>query len=466
MHIIRKEEQRKLHKLLTESRSNVFFLSGRYRVGKTTMVRECCKNRFFFELTGSKNASLTEQLVRFGIELKAQLPESQTLVIPKSWEEAFGLLTGLIRQREDEEKKVIFLDELFWLAGKRSGFLEALKQWWKRISHSEELLLVLCCSKVSWMNELYEKWSQNDFKVEFCRLFPLTLFEAREFLQQRKVNLTNYQLLLLYMVTGGIPAYLEKIQAEKSAGENIQALFFEKRMGLNCEYQVLDELIFDRKGYTRRIFAMLAGHASGRTRMEILEALNERDGGWLTTLLYELEQSGFIRSIPPLNKRKKETVYRLDDLFVLFYLNFIASPHREKMDHWNPMQQATLYKDWASYAFENVCIAHLPQMLRRMGISGVKTRLASIVRQDRSLRFDCLLERKDGLLNVFRPYFHADHYSITVSETFGLNRMQKLLSACVKSGIEVTYIGISPYGIDDPTDTFEEQLGIECLFEP
>ena len=65
--------------------------------------------------------------------------------------------------------------------------------------------------------------------TQTIHLSPFTLKETKEFLQKKGVNLNNQQIAQLYMVTGGVPYYLDRIQKGLSATQIIEKLAFNKK---------------------------------------------------------------------------------------------------------------------------------------------------------------------------------------------------------------------------------------------
>ena len=79
-----------------------------------------------------------------------------------------------------------------------------------------------------------------------------------------------------------------------------------------------------------RLLYALASTWKGLSRTEILSTAKLKDGGGITTILRELEQSGFISSYVPFNKKKKDTLYRLTDNYSLFYLKLSGTFQKMK----------------------------------------------------------------------------------------------------------------------------------------
>jgi AAA+ ATPase superfamily predicted ATPase len=117
-------EIEKLNQIVKSEKSEFVALYGRRRVGKTFLVREYFKNNFAFYLTGIKDATLKEQLYNFSNSyensFKKELKET-----PINWQKAFNDLSKTLGKSK-AKKKVIFIDELPWLATPKSNFLFGL----------------------------------------------------------------------------------------------------------------------------------------------------------------------------------------------------------------------------------------------------------------------------------------------------------------------------------------------------
>ena len=126
----RKAEIALLQGLLASNESELVSVIGRRRVGKTFLVESVYAEHIAFGITGIQHASAREQLENFASALhiisKSQLP----IQIPRSWLEAFRLLIMYLEQTASTKKKVVFLDEIPWLASHRSGFLNAFGFFW------------------------------------------------------------------------------------------------------------------------------------------------------------------------------------------------------------------------------------------------------------------------------------------------------------------------------------------------
>lgn len=124
---------------------------GRRRAGKTYLVQSVFKDRINFEVTGIQYATKKEQLENFAIALGFYTRSSIPLQRPTSWLEAFRLLILHLENRSNQDKQVVFFDELPWLDGHRSGFLNAFGFFWNSWAVKNKILVVICGSAASWM---------------------------------------------------------------------------------------------------------------------------------------------------------------------------------------------------------------------------------------------------------------------------------------------------------------------------
>ena len=126
---------------------------GRRRIGKTFLIREHFAKHLCFELTGLHNASRALQLKNFAQQLAAAARSRKMPEIPATWFDAFGMLRTHLQtlaQRSPARRLVVFLDEVPWLASKRSGFLEALEHFWNSWGSKQSQLLDRRASSVAW----------------------------------------------------------------------------------------------------------------------------------------------------------------------------------------------------------------------------------------------------------------------------------------------------------------------------
>lgn len=464
-----------MQSLLKNEQAYMLALIGRRRVGKTYLIREVYKKHIVFEMTGLKDASFDQQLTNFSLQFNRYFEPEETLQQPSGWLEAFHALTEQLAKLSTKGKKVIFFDELPWIASKRSGFTEALAHWWNNWASKQSIVVVVCGSAAAWMLEhiVNAKGGLHNRISHLLQLEPFTLGETKEFFESRNVRLSPYQTVQLYMATGGIPHYLEQVEPGKSAAQNIQAMCFNRTGLLHNEFENLYAALFSNASNHIQVIRALASKTKGLDRQEILEKTKFTDGGWFSQLLAELEASGFIQAFQPLENKKKDIIYRLTDEYSLFYLHFIEGTRDTDGDYWMSLQQTQEYKIWCGYAFENVCMKHVGAIKKALGISGVQSRASSFLHRandqySKGFQIDLLIDRKDDVLTICEMKFYSDAFTITADYAKKMHVKREGLKAVMRSKKMVQIAFVSTFGVNEnehKIDYVDQDLRLECLFQ-
>ncbi|HTF30630.1 MAG TPA: ATP-binding protein, partial [Flavitalea sp.] len=316
----RVEERQILENALKSNSPELIAVTGRRRVGKTFLIRSVYEKRIAFEFSAVHNTTMQEQLGGFIKAYQQAKKSNAAYEVPGSWFAAFALLEDFLTPIIKRRKAVVFFDEFPWMHTPRSNFLKAFEQFWNTYaSRHPDLKVVICGSAASWMiqNVVNNRGGLHNRLTRRLKLLPFSLKETEAYLISRSVNLDRYQLLQLYMVMGGIPEYLKQVAPGKSSAQIIDNLFFTKQGALKKEFDNLYPALFENATRHVMIIRALASASKGMTRKEIIESTKLNSGGWVTQILDELEESGFIMSYLPFNRTSKDLVYRLSDEYSL-----------------------------------------------------------------------------------------------------------------------------------------------------
>jgi AAA+ ATPase superfamily predicted ATPase len=471
----RKDEKAEMLSYLKDNKAHLLAVIGRRRVGKTFLIREVYKEQKVFEMTGLKDADLDTQLINFTIQLNMYFQKEEQLGKPVDWFRAFNLLTKVISQLKTSEKPVVFFDEVPWIAGKKSGFTEALAHWWNNWASQQNIIVVICGSAASWMIEhiVNAKGGLHNRITKLITLMPFTLSETKQFLTAKNIEISNYQIIHLYLAIGGIPHYLEQIEKGKSATQNIQNLCFSKDGVLRNEFENLYAALFDNEGNHIKIIKALSSKSKGLERQEILQITGMTDGGYFSGILKELETSGFITTFEPLEKKKKDTLYRLTDEYSLFYLHFMEGKTKIGSTGWSRIAQGQKYRIWCGYAFENLCIKHVDKIKEALGISGVQTSVNSFLHRknkvyEKGFQIDLLIDRKDEVINICEMKFYAEEFSISADYAKKLRTKREGLKKVTGTNKMIHTTFITTYGVfenQNKTDLVDNDFTTAILFE-
>lgn len=460
----RLSEQARLMRRFNSNESEFIALYGRRRVGKTFMVREVFENAgcIYFELIGQKNTPLTTQLSHFSAALQKTFYPKLTIIPPRSWKEAFDLLTDAVRQSDSGKKVVIFLDELPWLASKKSNLIEALDHiWnseWVKISR---LKLIICGSAASWMirNIISDKGGLHNRTTDIMQLKPFDLAETKVFLEHHGVTLSLPQILQLYMVTGGVPYYLKAIVPGRSAVENIGALCFQDTGLLYSEFDKLFDSLFDQSSIYKELITIIASKRYGIEQNEILsQAKLSTSGGRFKVRLEELEQSGFIKMMQPGEKGRKTKYYRLVDEYSYFYLKWILPAKHQLMmsepnHYWDLQVQSPAWQAWSGYAFETICFKHINQIIKKLGlsqlvISAQPWRYQAVSSEQQGAQIDLIFKRNDQSITLCEIKYNNKPLQVTKEFRDNMLLKEKIYQRISKTHDHIFLVLITNAGIE------------------
>ena len=457
----RQEEKRILQKALDSLEPEMVAVIGRRRVGKTFLIRSFFKDRIVFELTGVQGISNEQHLKNFSNQLMKTAGSALPVKQPADWFEAFELLEAYLQSLMGRKKAVLFLDELPWLAGNKSDFVPALGYFWNSWASRQNIVVVICGSAASWMIENVINDTGSLYNRVTRRIFmsPFTLSETETYLKSRHIHFTNYQIVQLYMAMGGIPHYLKEIEADKSAVQNINAICFSPNGLLRDEFAKLYPSLFANAANHIAVIKALASKRMGMTRQQIATKSKVPNGGGLTKVLNELSQSGFISGYQPYGKKKKGKLFRLTDEYSLFYLRFIENQEYEGTDTWNLLSQTQAYKTWSGYAFENVCLKHIAQIKKSLGIAGVFSRSYSFFKKgsanEKGTQIDLVIDRNDQVINLCEIKFHHELFTINKKTAESLRNKRGIFRETTKTRKHLMLTLITSFGINQNAYSLE-----------
>lgn len=412
-------QKEKLTQLLSSKSPEFVVIYGRRRVGKTFLIRQFYKPNIVFDFTGSYQVPLRIQLDNFYAEYLNRTRGQKETSPPKNWNHAFRYLADYLKTLTKSKRHVVFLDELPWLDTHKSGFVPAIEHLWNQhVSQMDHIVLVVCGSATSWIqNKIFQnKGGLYNRTTARIKLEPFTLKETEQYLKSKHIKLTRYQIIEIYMAMGGIPHYLKEVNPGQSPQQIIDAICFNPNGLLYNEFDQLYPSIFNNYENHLAVIDALALHPQGLTRALIIKHSKLPDGGIITRSLSELEDSGFISLHLPLDKKKRNAVYKLADMYSLFYFKFIKNNKKNGEGTWQRLSQTQSYISWSGYAYENICYQHIDQVKKALGISGIYTNTVSWSFKGNEdfagVQIDLLIDRDDRMINLVEVKFSKNEFLI------------------------------------------------------
>ncbi len=480
----REGEKKTLKALHGSSKAEFLAVYGRRRVGKTFLITEYFRDKgIFFEITGSPNASTSEQLANFHREYSALFESEGISAPPANWSEAFHRLATVCKKLAAAQRIVLFFDELPWLASPRSGFLSALDYFWNRhASRMPNILLIVCGSAASWMIKkvVDSRGGLHGRLSAHMRLLPFTLTETERYLHSQAAKLNRKQICELYMTMGGVPKYLSYISRGTSAAQVIDHLCFSPQGPLVTEFHRLYFSLFDSsEKHIACIQALARATQRGLSRREILDTVPAvSNGGTASAVLRELEEAGFISASLALGKRAQSRRYRLTDEYSLFYLRWIDPVksqvlQRSDRAYWAKKRGTPAWYAWAGKAFESLCLKHINEIKEALSIGGVLTQHGHWEYRlkrgtgERGAEIDLVIDRADDCIHLCEIKFSDGEFAITKQYADQLERKKEVFREQTKSRKALFTTLITPYGIRDNIHAravVDHSLTLEDLF--
>lgn len=473
--VVGRESEKKVLKEAMQSKTpELIAVYGRRRVGKTFLIRQFLKKEIAFEFTGSKEAKLGQQLVNFSKSLGKLSGNEKLYRVPANWSDGFDLLTSYITPKLATGKTVVFLDEFPWINTHKSGFLSAFDHWWNSWGTKQhKLVVIICGSAAAWMiqNIVYNKGGLHNRITRKLRLLPFTLQETEAYLKGQNVSLDRYQILQLFMVLGGIPHYLKEIKKGESSTQVIDRLCFSKDGLLHDEFKSLYHSLFDDATKHLAVVRALAKNNSGLTRNEIIDEAALTSGGRITELLDELIESGFVTTWLPYDKKSKDSIYKLADEYSHFYIKFMENSRSQGTGTWLRFSDGQSWKSWSGIAFERVCLKHIPQIKKALGITVIYTEESAwryIPKKGNGAQIDLLIDRRDFVIHICEMKYSASTYTIDKKYAGELENKEDVFREQTKTKKSLFITMVTTFGLKDneyASRLVKNNVKMDALFE-
>ena len=274
------------------------------------------------------------------------------------------------------------------------------------------------------------------------------------------------------MIFGGIPYYWSLLERGKSVAQNVDALLFRRGGKLAREFDELYASLFREGGGHLPCVRALLSRQCGMTAREILDKAKIGVGGAQMKCLEELDQCGFIRKFTALGKKKRDALYQLVDNFTLFHLKFLDGESNPDEHFWSHATTMPAVVAWRGLAFERVCLQHVSQIKRALGVSGVLTRVFSWRHVPTEMhpdgaQVDLVIERADRIVNLCEMKFTQKPYVVTKGYDEKLRFRAALFSEVTKMRLSPHITMITPYGVSRSSylSAFQSEVTLRDLFK-
>jgi len=418
-----------LHTIGSSHEASLVIMYGRRRVGKTELLEQAFQDRNLLKFEGIEGLTEKAQFANVMSQL-ADYAEDKLLakMAIDTWSEFFQLLARYTHQG----KWTIYLEELQWLAHYENTLVSELKYVWdNQFRHNPELIIVLCGSSPSFMLDqvVHSKALYNRSEYEF-NLREFNLLETEDFLKNR----SHREILDAYLTVGGVPEYLKWVNKDSSVLLSLCKHSFTSGSFFSREYgRIFTSSMSNNKHY-KAIIDILSQKRFA-TRKELTTALKVASGGSLSSVLLDLEKSGFICKYHPFNLNENTilTRYAITDNYLQYYFKFIK-PIQTNIDNGdfnqNPKSALKMdsYTRWLGFSFERFCRKFHTVIAKILGFSGVQYQSGvffsrSTDDENPGYQLDLVFNRADNVYTLCEIKYLQGKVNATV-----INEFEKKLS--------------------------------------
>ena len=327
--IDRQQELRELNALLQESHRLAQFLLvyGRRRVGKTRLLLHWAHQSGYPYLYWMARRE-TPEAARLGLSRalwqwsKARSGEEPRASEPPrfaDWDSLFEWMARLI----GDQPTILLFDEFSYAVESDSSLPSHLQYAWDHLLKAKPITLVLSGSHISMMVDLLNHHAPlyGRFTAQLP-LDPLPYAALAGFFP----SYSAVERAAAYAVLGGIPAYLERFDPDKSLSDNIQQHLF-RRVGMFRSEPTL--LVSDLVREPRNYEAILQAVANNCHTISEIARFTGITASSLGPYINRLRDMKLIErrissTVPPAKRRAvKRGRYYLLDSYLRFYYRFI-----------------------------------------------------------------------------------------------------------------------------------------------
>lgn len=386
--------------------ASILVVYGRRRVGKTELIEHVLHERKLLKLEGVEDGDTQAQMYRVLYQLSKALEDKYiTQMKFNTWLELFDFIASKV----STGIWTLYLEEVQWLAEYKNELISDLKYVWDNtLRHNPDLLLVLCGSSPSFMqNQVVHSKALYNRSIYEINLSEFSLNEAKEFLKNR----SHREVMDAYLTVGGIPEYLKRINHHSSIQIGICEESFKKDSYFSNEKKRIFISSFATNIHYQDIVDYLS-QVKFASKRDIEKYLYTGGGGNLTNVLRDLEMCGFIDRYLPFQAESKSNLVRycISDSYLRFYFKFISPiADRIQQGDYNRAPLHALnkesYQKWLGLSFERFCRKHSQIIATIIGFSAVQYKSGAFfnrktIKEQAGYQIDLIFDRADYVLTI------------------------------------------------------------------
>jgi hypothetical protein len=346
------EELRRIQGRAFVSRSRMTVITGRRRIGKTSLALRATKGEYptvYLFVSRKNEAALCSEFTSLiASQLKIHVPDGLS---------SFRELFFVLMEAGKSLKFNLIIDEFQEFFNINPSVFSDMQNIWDTYRNDTHVNLLLMGSVYSMMHKIFESYHEPLFgrADAYIRLSGFGTDTLKEIMNDFRPNYTNDELLALYTVTGGVPKYIELLCEDTDL--SIEGMF---------EYIIRENSPFINEGRNLLIeefgkdyglyFSALNCIASGiNTQGAIESALGGVTvAGHLKRLI---EDYSLIKRVRPImsKPRSQNVQYEITDNFLKFWFNYFnRNQTLVEMNNFDLLRQIVIadYPTYSGHALE------------------------------------------------------------------------------------------------------------------
>lgn len=330
----RQDDLQYLKDCVETQKSELMYIRGRRRVGKSLLLqyfKAKSKNCFYFSGTiDSSDEKLREDFVESWNQFTQDFSLSELKKSALTWGRIFKEMTKRASLREDP--LVLIFDEIQWIAKTGSGFIGKIKETWLEWEQSRRIKVILCGSSSKFFDTHVgeEKALRGLSTCAALWVKPFRLNEVQKYYLQ---NWSLEEICLTYMMLGGIPYYLERLDPDLGFIHAINETIFTSKGIFLEEMDEILKLEFNVSGKKNVHEILSVVGQEGKTQKCIVEQTGlgqSTVSGLLEKLVdYQILFEKYPVHTSP-QKHQAGKRYSMKDFFMNFYFQ-VLYPLRNKI---------------------------------------------------------------------------------------------------------------------------------------
>ena len=308
----REEQINNLNTYFESDNNNITVLYGRYRVGKTALIREFTKEKkaVYFECAPTVDFELLNSINRaFANQIEGYVEASN--------------FDGVFEQLKDKDDiKLLIFEEFQNIVKADLGFLVSLLRFMQELGSSRKVMVVFTSSSVSWVeNSMVKTIGRAALSINaFVKLKELSYVDIVGMFPECNVN----TLLCLYALTGGVPGYVSMWNPKATVKENICKLFLDRNGVFAREAELFIKDEFRETGVYSTILKCLAG---GMNKLNEIHEYTGYGRDKISVYLKNMIEREIVEKVfsydSGTNEHTRKGLYRIQDDFINFWYRFV-----------------------------------------------------------------------------------------------------------------------------------------------